>query len=449
MWYFVALFALFIVGVFDGHTSSFAAMLFMFLLGFLSVNSIKSPLGRSNGGKVLGIVYSVYVISAFIASRSFLDGQYFYVVDSMKYIANYSNVTSWSWDYVFSRLSNTYFLFSDDNGLYNETLSLWSYIANYYFDGASVFYLTMFQTLFGVLVSLEIYKIFSLYFDSSRAAKYTSIFALLSLFHIYSIVIIRDIVIAYFYLWGLRKVIGKPQITDGFVLLLVVVVTMGIRLYTGLFFGVFIMFWLYKIIQETKYANYRIIIIPLIILGLSFIGASTASSMLTESASGQIDSYDELYSEEGGTVSTFRNLPIGVRQVVTLFFSQLPLTNFSRFLISNNFSNYYLSTLALMFHIFNFVVFYGLMYYCFIKRLFKKMEYNDKWMLIIMLVFVAINLSTHMDYRRCMEAYPFLFLFYIVYGQKYFPYKWSKVNQSLIFASLFIVLSFSFLTILK
>lgn len=438
MWYIIALFALFIVGVFDGHTSSFVALLLMLFLGFLSVNTIKSQTGRSNASKVFGIVSSVYIISAFIASKSFLDGQYFYVADSMKYIYKYSNVNVWSWDSTLSRLFDTYFLFSDDNGLYNELLSLWSYIANHYFDGASVFYMTLFQTLFGVLVSLEIYKIFSLYFEPSKAAKYTCIFAVLSLFHIYSIVIIRDIVIAFFYLWGLRKIIGKPQIKDVFVLLLVMIITMGIRLYNGLFFGVFVMFWLYKIIRDTKYASYKIIIVPLIILGLFFVGASTVSSLMIESTSGQIDVYDELYLERGGMVSSFRSLPIGIRQIVTLFFSQLPLTTFNRFLMSNSFSNYYLSILALIFHLFNFVVFYGLMYYCFIKGFFKKMEFNEKWMLIIMLVFIAIVLSTHIDLRRCMEAYPFLFLFYLLLGQKYYSNKWSQINK--IFIAIGVVL---------
>ncbi len=447
MWYIIAFLSIIIVGVFDGHTSSFAAMLLTFLLGFLSVYSIKSQAGRTNGGKVFGIVFSVYVISAFIASRSFIDGQYFYVSDSMKYLATYSDVISWSWGDIFDHLSHTYLDFTDDNGLFNDSLAFWAYVGNHYFDGTSEFFMTLFLTMFGVLTSLEIFKFFSLYLDYSKAAKYTWIFALLSLYHIYSIVIIRDIVIAYFYMLGLRKIIDKPRILDGFVLLLVVLVTMGIRLYTGLFFGTFIMFWFYKLIQDTKYANYRIIVIPIIVVGVIFVGSALLSSVLMENVTDEVGGYDELYSEReaGGAAASFRSLPVGVRQVVTLLFSQLPLTTFHRFLISTSFSNYYLSILAFVFHIFGFVVFYGLMYYCFIKGLFKKMNFNEKWILIIMLVFVAITLSTHIDLRRCMEAYPVFFLLYIFLGQKYYPHKWHNNNRTFILIGCLIMLAYTFI----
>lgn len=443
MWYIVALFSLLIVGVLDGHTSSFAALSLMFILGFVSVNSRKNATDRVNCGKVFGIVFSVYVISAFIASQSFLNGQYFYVSDSMKYIETYSGVSTWSWENTFDDLSQTYFYFADNNGLFNQSLAFWAYIANHLFDGTSEFYMTLFLTLFGVLTSLEIYKIFTLYFDFSKAAKYTCIFAALSLYHIYSVVIIRDIVIAFFYMLGLRKIIGRPQISSAFVLLLVVIVTMGVRLYSGLFFGAFIMLWLYKLIQDTKYAQYRIIIVPIIIVGVTFIAASFVSSMLLESAAEQIGDYDELYERESGTAAGLRQLPHGIRQIVILFFSQLPLDRFGRLSISNSFSNYYLSILAIIYKIFGFVVFYGLMYYCFVKGLFRKMQFNERWILIIMLIFVALTLSTHIDVRRSMEAIPFFYLFYMLFREQYNHVQWRKVNNTLIVAGIFIMLVYA------
>ena len=443
MWYFVALFALFIVGIFDGHTSSFAAMFLMFLLGFLSVNSIKSQVGITNGGKVFGIVFSVYIISAFIASRSFLDGQYFYVVDSMKYIEEYGNISIWSWNYTFTILSQTYLFFADNNGLFNQSLAAWAYIANHYLDGTTVFYLTLFQTLFGMLAILEVYKIFLLYFESQKAAKYACIFALLSLFHIYSIVIIRDIVIVYFYMLGLRKIMGKPKISDIFVLLFVMVVTIGVRLYTGLFFGTFIMFWLYKLLQEKKYAGLKFLLFPIIMLGIFFVGSAFLSSVLVENTVGQIEEYDELYSETKGIARRFRSLPIGVSQIVILFFSQLPLDDLRRLSLSTSFSNYYLSILAIVYQIFGFVIFYGLMYYCFVKGFFRKLTSNDRWLLIIMLIFIALNLSTHMDVRRSMEAIPFIYLFYMQAMEQQNRRLSLKINKVLVAMGLFLMIAYS------
>ncbi len=444
MWYFFAILTLLIVGVVDGHFSSVAALFLLFVLGFLSVNSIKKDADKNHGGKVFGVVFSTYVLSAFIASMSFWDGKYFYVVDSMKYIEDYGNISTWSWDETMSILENQYFFFDDNNGLFNQSLALWAYIANQFFDGTSVFYLTLFQTLFGILASLEIYKIYLLYFETSKAVKYSLIFAVLSLFHIYSIVIIRDIVIAYFYMLGLRKVIGRPHLSDILILLLVMIATMGVRLYTGLFFGAFIMFWLYKLLQDKKYAKLSFFLIPIIVVGIAFVGVSLASSLLMESTTTQLEEYDDLYSDSGGGVVTkLRSLPMGVRQIVILFVTQAPLNDLKLFTISDSFSNVYLAILSIIYQIFGFVIFYGLMYYCFYKGLFKKMNFNEKWILIIMLIFVAITLSTHTDLRRSMEAVPFFFLFYLLLAQKYNPHNWIKLNRILLVTGFMIMITYS------
>lgn len=445
MWYFFAILTLLIVGVVDGHFSSVAALFLLFVLGFLSVNSIKKDADRNYGGKVFGVVFSTYVLSAFIASISFWDGKYFYVVDSMKYIEDYGNISTWSWDYTFTILSQTYLFFADNNGLFNQSLGFWAYIANHYLDGTTVFYLTLFQTIFGVLAILEVYKIFLLYFEHQKAAKYACLFALLSLFHIYSIVIIRDIVIAYFYMLGLRKIMGKPKISDVFVLLFVMIVTVGVRLYTGLFFGAFIMFWLYKLLQEKKYSGLKFLLVPIILLGITFVGSAFLSSVLVENTAGQIEEYDELYSETSGIASRFRNLPMGVSQIVILFFSQLPLDGLKLLLTIRSFSNFYIALLVIIYQIFGFVIFYGLMYYCFRKDYFKRMGTNEKLILIIILVFIAITLSTHIDVRRSMEAIPFIYLFYMICSERYGEHKWHIVNNTLIAIGALIMLAYTFI----
>lgn len=443
MWFLLAIVVLLVVGLVDGHIASITAMMLLFVMGLLSVNTRKNKLERDNGARVFGIVFSIYMISAFIASQSFLNGQFFYVSDSMKYLEVYSDVSVWSWSETFQHLSQTYFNFTDDNGLYNESLAFWAYIANHYCGGTSVFYMTLLQTGFGLLASLEIFKIFLFYFEPSRSAKYTLVFALLSLFHIYSIVIIRDIIIAFFYMLGLRKVIGKPKITDGFVLLFIIVVTMGIRLYTGLFFGVFAMFWLFKVVKSSKYAQYRIVIAPVVLIGIAFVGLSVASSLLMESTSGQIGMYDELYSEESGIASRLRSLPVGIRQISILFFTQLPLDNFSRIYASHSFSNLYLSVLVILYKVFGFVVFYGLLYYCFIRGQFKMMSFNEKWLLIIMLFFMALNLSTHIDVRRSMEAVPIFYLLYMFLSDKISKSKRKAININLVILGIIIMISFA------
>ena len=443
MWYIIAFLVLIIVGLLDGHTSSVVAMLLLYLLGFLSVNLRNNAADRSSGSKVFGKVFSVYVISVFIASRSFLNGQSFYVEDPIKYIDKYGIINTWSFSDALEVVTQTIFFFSDDNGLYNQGLSFWSYIANHYFDGTSVFYLSFFQTLFGVLTALEVYKIFAYYFLPSKACKYACLFTLLSLFHIYSIVIVRDIAIAYLYMIGLRIVIRKPKITDIFILLFVLAATVGIRLYTGLFFGAFIMFWLYKLLQDKKYAKFKFLLVPIIIVGVVFVGAAFASSVLIESTTNQMESLDAMYEGKSGVSSRLRGLPIGVRHIAILFFSQLPLDNLSRFSIASSLSNYYLAILAVVYEIFGFVIFYGLMYYCLFKGFFKKMAFNERWILIIMLIFIALTLSSHIDLRRSMEAVPFIFLLYMLVPETYNRAIWHKTNKNLIAIGVLMMIAYS------
>lgn len=443
MSFILALIALLLVGALDGHMSSLVAMSLLYVLGLLSVYSINNSEVRKQAGKVLGIVFPVYVLSAFIASQSFLNGQYFYVSDSMKYIEVFKNVNIINWNDVLITLEKQYFYFEDNNGLYNSGLSLWSFVANHYFDGTSECYLTLFQTLFGVLASLEIYKIFTLYFEPRKAAKYTWVFAILSLFHLYSVLIIRDVVIAYFYLLGLRKIIGQPKLSDVFVLLFVMIVTMGIRLYTGLFFGAFVMFWAYKLVQDKKYKHFRLFLIPIITFGIVFVGSSLITAELMEGTEHEFEHYDELNTESGGFVSRLSNLPPGIRHFVVLFISQLPLTSLHRLEVSTSFSNVYISILTIVYPIFSFVLFYGMMYYCFIKGYFKRMSYNEKWILIIMLIFVALTLGTHMDVRRSMEAIPFFYLFYVFLAEKYNRGGSSNLNKTLITIGIIMTLAYT------
>lgn len=443
MWYFLALIALLLVGILDGHFSSIAAMFLLFILGAVSVNTIKNPAGRVNGGKVFGAVFSIYVISAFIASLSFQNGLHFYVVDPVEYIETYSSCQSWSWDNTLSILSQTYLDFADNNGLFNESLGFWAYVGNVYFDGASVLYLTLFQTLFGVLALLEIYKIFLLYFEPLKSVKYAVIFAVLSLFHIYSIVIIRDIVIAYFYMLGLRVIMEKPKLSDLIILLLVMLATVGVRLYTGLFFGAFIMFWLYKLLRNKRYASMNIILVPIVILGVVFVGGAFLSSVLIENTTGQIEEYDVLYSQTSGFATRLRSLPIGVREIAILLFTQLPLDGLNVLLTVNSFPNFYLALLVFIYQIFGFVIFYGLLYYCFFKGYFKKLTLENKLLLIIILLFIAITLSTHIDIRRSMEAIPFIFLLYMLCPICYKEAGWHKLNRTLIAIGLLLMITYT------
>lgn len=124
---------------------------------------------------------------------------------------------------------------------------------------------------------------------------------------------------------GLRKIMGKPKVTDIFVLLALMIITIGIRLYSGLFFGAFIMIWLYRLVNTIKFKKYKILLVPIILVGIVIIVKALALSGLTESTSYEIGYYDELHEGNSGFAARLRGLPIGIRQIVALFLASYHL----------------------------------------------------------------------------------------------------------------------------
>jgi hypothetical protein len=427
----IPLLLLIIISAADGHLSTLVATTVAYTVLLRSTMGIRNKFARNGGIKLFGIVFSLYLISSYIASFSFLQGNYFFVKDPVKYINMFASTNSWSFDDFLFDLYHNYFEFGDNNPLYNHTLLFWSYMANKFLDGTSVFYMTLLQTFFGVLTSIEIYKIFVNHFDVRKAVRYSCAFALLSLFHIYSTVIIRDVIIAYFYVLGFRIVMREPKISDIFLLIFIFVVITGIRFYTGLFFVVIIMFWLQKMFFLSKYVKYKVLLIPIIIVALVMVGASFFSSFLLEQTFEEIHVYEEM-SEEGGNMSNaLRELPLGIKHISLMLLSQLGLNAFGLFKNAETFSHIYLAFLNSIYLIFSFVIFYGLMFFIFFDGYLKKIKKDFVWLLVISLLFIMLNVSAHMDVRRCMGVIPYIYFLYIYYQKSNSINKWHNVNKVL------------------
>ena len=248
-----ALIALIVVNVLDGSLATVVSSMIVFGLCLWSSSRGKTHEVRENGKKIFGVVFPIYIISAYIFSLSFADGGFFYTNDPQRYLQRFLSVYSWSWDDFWNSLYECYFMISDSNALYNSTMDGIAFLGNKYLGGATVFYITLVQTFFGILCSFEIYRILVNYFTPKESSKYAIVFSLLSCFLMYSCVIIRDVIITYFYILGFKVVLKECKATDIFKLGLYLVIITGIRLYSGLFFGVIIMFWVYKLAKSKRH----------------------------------------------------------------------------------------------------------------------------------------------------------------------------------------------------
>lgn len=410
MYILFALIALVVVNVLDGSLATLVSSLIIFGLCLWSSSRGETNDIKRGGHKVFGVVFPVYIISAYIFSLSFADGEYFYVNDPLRYLQRFMSVNSWSWDYFWDSLYEGYFMFSDRNALYNNFMDGIAYIGNTYLGGTTVYYLTLVHTLFGILCSIEIYKIFINYFSPKESSRYTIAFALFSCFLMYSCVIIRDIIIAYFYVLGFRVVIRKCRHTDILKLWLYFVIIFGIRLYTGLFFGILIMFWVYKLVKS-KNSSLKIILVPIVLAAGIFLATSFISHGIVEQTEEEMELYDEFSAERGNISNRLRELPSGISHIALVLFSQTRPNPYSYFEIAQSFSNFYMAIVTVFFSFFTFITFFALSYYLLLRGGFGKLSSDDKILLLISLLFLALNTS-HIDIRRMMGVLPFLYLLY-------------------------------------
>lgn len=407
----ILLFVFLVVGIVDAHFSTIIVLGAGYLLSLILIFCFKSQY-RKNAFLVANIVYPLYIISAAIFSQSFEDGRYFWVYDPANYLLRFSNISSWDFDYVLEQLENCYFNFADSNALYNFGMDYLCYIMNTMLDGTSVLSITLVQTIFGVLICLLVYDILSLYFDQKKVIKYTLLFALFTLIHVYSCFVIRDIILVFFYTLAFKILLMKRQnFLQLLILLISMIISIGIRLYTGLFFGVFIMLWFYKYLSKSRF---RALLYPLVFIGILFIVSLFASSILLEQTLGEMEHYENFSMGSAGYTKIFRNLPPGISHIALSLVKQLPLLGpFKYFFVCESFSNYYIIIIVMICMFFWFLVFYGLVYLLVFKRGYKKLDFFHLLLLGVSFLFIALN-TAHLDTRRMLGVFPYIYLCFLL-----------------------------------
>lgn len=436
--FFLSFFLLIIINILDASYSTMFASSIVYIIGLLYSFTVDKN-NRYQSVKLFLTIYSVYLISAYIFSFSFHDGNYFLMSDPLSYIEEFSIIRDNSIEFYLDYFYDCYFNLADNNALHNSYVRLSVLFAKSYLDGGGVLYLTLMHTLFGILSCTVLYKILLKYFTSRDAYKYALLFGVFSLFHFYSAVILRDIIIAFLYLLVLKIILEPFSYRGLFKLIILLLITWGIRLYSGLFIVVFILYYIYVSLGNSKY---KPIIVPLFIS--VFIGIIISSNMVIEQSLEEIRYYQEFSTERvmasEGLSSYLINLPIGIKQIVLTLYSQFhPFPPFSPLLSASTFSQFYMSILVFIYSVWWAFIFFPLLIYLFFKGAFKKIKLEFRLLFIIALIFIMVN-TAHIDVRRMMPVYPILYLIYLfikkyIITQSYYK----KVNYLIAFVFLFAI----------
>lgn len=402
---FIAFFVSLLIAVVDGIGSA-VMLIFTLLIGIFVCMSLPQK-QRSSGLNLFAIVFSIYASVAYIASLSFSKSECFYVSDSMRYIEGYIKRTTFY--YSQQDFYDCYFQFSDSNLLFNAYLNEMALIMNKYFGGMTVYGMTLCLTIFGVLSSLILYKIFLRHFNETYSYNQVLIFSLCSQFFLYSTVIIRDVVICFLYLVAFDIIDRKFSLKGFLMLFVVMLLAWGVRLYSGVFLGAFILYYLYTKMSNgsARFVGKFLAILFGVIIVVAIIGSS-----LMEQTTEELEVYEELSQarSSGGIVSRLMKLPPGISHLCIVFYTMIrPLPPFSPFVGVESFSNFSIATLSFISGFFWFICFYTYVFLVAFNRQLKKLDFNKILLLGIVFLFLLANAS-HPDVRRMLPVFPIIYL---------------------------------------
>ena len=402
----LVIFILILLAALDNSFSSLIISSGMYILGAIAVLICQSE-NRKKSFKLYNIVFSVYLPLTFLVSCSFSITDYFFVYDPSRYLDFFLNSTYQFW--LKGDIARCYFEFADNNALHNAYLNAAAVFTNNKLGGITVYGLTLFQTIWGVLSSIVLFRILARRFDENKAFNLALFYALCSLFLFYSTVIIRDIIICFMYLLAFDIVDQKFSLCGVIKLLLIILIVWGIRLYSGLFLFSFLGYYFYVKLRNTVYRNFATLFFALALVASS--GYILASDIVGQTIT-EMSEYAELASENsaGGVVSKLQSLPPGISHFAIVLFTMIkPLPPLGIYTGVETFSHFTISTLVLVAGFFWFVIFYSLCYQLFIKKYIFKIPFERIVLLLICLVFMLANAS-HPDIRRMLPVFPILFV---------------------------------------
>lgn len=406
---FLSLLLIILLSVIDSSYFTLMCLCVTYCIGLALVLTVPK-LSRSNCYKVYNVVFFCYSLLAYVVSASFSVTNNFLVSDSSRYIESYINRNYLFFDIY--DLIDCYFGFSDSNLLYNAYLNVAAMFANNSLDGMTVYGMTLLQTIWGGLSAIVLFKILVRHVDIKRAFSGTIIFMLCSLFLFYSTVIIRDIVICFFYLCAYDIIDQKFSFFGVIKLLILVLLAWGVRLYSGIFLMAFVGYYFYVRSRRSRFKSVATILFAIVLIVAI---AGVVQSSIVEQTTAELQDYESLSAERsgGGMISKLQSLPSGISHISIVLFSMIrPLPPFSVYDEVVTFSQFVMSTMCLIAGMFWFVVFYSFCFILFVKRRLFNFPFETVVLLGICLVFLLAN-AAHPDIRRMLPVFPVVFVEYV------------------------------------
>lgn len=396
--------------------SSFVFSYFILSIGSVVIFTFKKEY-RVAGLKIFYIVFSVFSLLAL-----------FHYFD---YYLDYSSFAQdWIDEYKFFSVTEHYRsipisqIFEDCfvhrihkiNEGYIFYISSISSIATSFFDGNHLLLQFLGTVLWGTLMCVLLFRLLLFYIDIDKAYKYTLFYSFFTVSTVYSVLLLRDIVISFFFLWGLIVVSKRYSLKGLFLLILITFLVFEIRYEHGIFFILFIIYYLYNKFKKQKFL---FLILACFISILSSPLIIDQFTNISQTLTGYSEYHQEGISNRDDSLgSIIWSLPTPLKELFIVFYSQLkPFPPWISLLNSNNIFQATFGVLPIFYSIFWFIVLYTILKWFVIYKKYKYISIEIKLLLIIALIMLVSNTASG-NVRRIMCVFPIIYLIYVVIIEK-------------------------------
>lgn len=411
-----------------GSSSSFMMSLITLFIGSLFTITIEKK-DRIYGFNLFCIVFSAYTILALFHYLDIASDYSFFLrtgKDELNFFLFSESYKSNSIPELFNTLMINQNQLVINNEGYLFYISSIASLATSYFDGNHILLQFLGSTLFGSLASILLFRFLILHVDAKKAFRFALIFMLFSAFNRYSISLLRDIHIAFFFLWGFVIISREFSLKGLFGLVVLTTIIWQLRYEHGVAFIFFIIYYIYIALQKRKGV--------FILLIIAIIAVSTPLIVTNYT---KIEHTITIYEEFAETQTTLQGddsfgkrislLPSPLFEIAMLLYSQIqPFPSWGMLQDSRNIYGAVVSLLPIFYSFFWFVIIFSLIKWCVFEKRAKYLDPKIIILTIIVLIFLFIITTVNMNVRRIMSVYPVLYLVYVLIKN----YHIDKVNGS-------------------
>jgi hypothetical protein len=411
-----AVFLIIIAFLFSG---SFAALISLVTFYFLVTGSIYiSEYNRGQKTDLLSVFQISFIFYLFLSVLSYLAyveiNDYFIFSDQEEFFDYGEELGKSSSIYeIFSLCFIERIHFINEGVIFY--FGLMAYLANLA-DGNNLFYQIVNVSYFGILINIYIFKTLLFYTDKNKAFKYSIYYALFSHIPIFSIWLLRDIHIAFFFSIAIFLVHCSFRVKNLVYFLFLSIIVFEFRLVTGIAFLFLPLLYILKGIKNSDSKYIYSTLFFFFVLALLFEFKSQLIffyNSLLEGFEHYSEYSIEVATDQGGLGGLLLGLPVVLKQSSILIYSQIsPFPIWDQLLKSNTFIQYIFSVIFMISPLF-----WGFVFYFVFARLYSDRSKVNLLQFVLLLFFIVflIGNSSNLNLRRIISVYPILYGLFVLY----------------------------------